>query len=131
MTKIVTALEARKNLGEILNRAYYSGEVTIIERKGKTIARIVPPVTKAANINSILSFSGTLTKKDAAIIKQSATARKSDNPKFALIDIDYIRKLEEEVQKIYGKTFIDPSQLPLTREFNNEEIERWQQEDRL
>jgi len=71
MTKTVTALEARKNLGEILNRAYYKGEATIILRKGKTIARIVPPATKEVNLNSILSFAGTLSKEDADIINKS------------------------------------------------------------
>ena len=73
MTKTVSAIEARRNLGELLNRAYYKGEETIVVRKGKTIARIVPPVAKKADINSILSFAGILTKKDADIIKKSVS----------------------------------------------------------
>ena len=71
MTRTVSALEARKNLGEILNRAYYMGEETIVSRKGKMIARIVPPVAKKTNVNSILSFAGILSTKDADIIKKS------------------------------------------------------------
>ena len=71
MTKTVTAIQARRNLGEILNRAYYNGEETIVARKGKTIARIVPPYVKKTNVNSILSFAGILSTKDAGIIKKS------------------------------------------------------------
>ncbi len=54
-----------------MNRAYYNGEETIVARKGKTIARIVPPYVKKTNVNSILSFAGILSTKDAGIIKKS------------------------------------------------------------
>lgn len=40
MVKIVSALKARRNLGEFINRAYYKGEETIIEKKGKPVAKI-------------------------------------------------------------------------------------------
>ncbi|KKR57494.1 MAG: hypothetical protein UU05_C0010G0015 [Candidatus Curtissbacteria bacterium GW2011_GWA1_40_47] len=56
---------------------------------------------------------------------------KGGTPRAALVDIDYLTKLEEEIRKIYGKTFIDPTLLPLTREFTKKEIEKWQKEDRL
>ena len=38
----VTAMEARKRFGEILNSALYKGISTVIERKGRPIAKIVP-----------------------------------------------------------------------------------------
>lgn len=40
MAKVVSALKARRNLGELIDKAYYKGEETIIEKKGKPIARI-------------------------------------------------------------------------------------------
>jgi len=49
----------------------------------------------------------------------------------ALVDIDYLARLEEEVAKIYQQTFIDPKLLPFTREFTSEEIDEWLKEDRL
>ena len=56
---------------------------------------------------------------------------KGGTPRAALVDISYLTKLEDEVKKIYGKTFIDPSLLPLTRQFTKKETEKWQKEDRL
>jgi len=41
MTEIVSALKARKNLGELLDKAYYQGNTFIIERAGKEIAAII------------------------------------------------------------------------------------------
>lgn len=35
-------MEARKRFGEILNSAFYRGISTIIERKGRPIAKVVP-----------------------------------------------------------------------------------------
>lgn len=48
MPRTVTAMEARKKFGEILNQVSLLNEEIIIERAGKKIARIVPlepPVT--------------------------------------------------------------------------------------
>jgi prevent-host-death family protein len=42
MVKKVTALKARKNLGELLEEVYYRGEQYVIERAGKPMAAIVP-----------------------------------------------------------------------------------------
>ena len=56
---------------------------------------------------------------------------KGGTPRAALVDIKYLTKLEDEVKKIYGKTFIDPNLLPLTRQFSKKEIEKWRQEDKL
>ena len=72
MSNTVSAIEARRNLGEILDRAYYKGEETVVERKGKVIARIVP-VARKTNLKSLLSFAGVLSKEDAAIIKKSTS----------------------------------------------------------
>lgn len=54
MNNVVSALEVRKNLGEILNRILYRGEEILVERKGKPVAKIVPinkTVTKTRKVN--------------------------------------------------------------------------------
>lgn len=56
---------------------------------------------------------------------------KGGKPRAALVDIEYLAKLEEEIAKIYQKTFIDPRLLPLTREFGDKEIADWKKEDEL
>lgn len=52
-------------------------------------------------------------------------------PEVALVDAKYLEKLERDLAKIYQKTYIDPQLLPLTREFSDEEIKRWQEEDQI
>ena len=42
MPRTITAMEARKKFGEILNQVSLLNEEIIIERAGKKIARIVP-----------------------------------------------------------------------------------------
>src|SRR3989304_10428401 len=39
----VSAVEARKRLGELLEGVYYRGDEVIIERAGKTMAVVIPP----------------------------------------------------------------------------------------
>lgn len=56
---------------------------------------------------------------------------KGGNPKAALVDIDYLNRLEEEVRQLSQKTFIDKKLLPYTREFTDAEIATWKQEDSL
>lgn len=56
---------------------------------------------------------------------------KGGSPKAALVDIDYLNKLQKALKAIYQKTYIDPKLLSFTREFSNEEIEQWQKEDAL
>jgi len=56
---------------------------------------------------------------------------KGGKPEAALVDVKYLAQLEEEVAKLYQKTFIDPQLLPLTREFTAKEIAEWKKEDEL
>lgn len=56
---------------------------------------------------------------------------KAGKPKVALVDIAYLERLEAELTKLSQKTFIDPRLLPFTREFTDEEIKTWEQEDKL
>lgn len=51
--------------------------------------------------------------------------------KAALVDIDYLEKLEEDLNKLFGKTYIDPKVLPLTRKFSDKEVKEWLKEDQL
>lgn len=41
MTSRISAAEARNRFSDILNRAYYRGEATIVERQGKPVAAII------------------------------------------------------------------------------------------
>lgn len=43
MKRVVSAVEARQRLGELLDGAYYRGDEIVIERAGKVMAVIVPP----------------------------------------------------------------------------------------
>ncbi|MGH7412352.1 MAG: type II toxin-antitoxin system Phd/YefM family antitoxin [Candidatus Methylomirabilis sp.] len=42
MTKTVSALKARKNLGQLLEEVYYRGDQYVIERAGRPMAAVVP-----------------------------------------------------------------------------------------
>jgi prevent-host-death family protein len=42
MVKKITAVKARKNLGQLLEEVYYRGDHYIIERAGKPMAAVVP-----------------------------------------------------------------------------------------
>lgn len=42
MPKILNALKARQNFGELLNEVYYGKETIIVERAGKEMAVIMP-----------------------------------------------------------------------------------------
>lgn len=42
MTKTTTAIKARKNLGQLLEEAYYRGDEFVIERAGKPMAVLIP-----------------------------------------------------------------------------------------
>ena len=81
------------------------------------------PITRAR------SSLGNLAKKAKG--DQYIILTKGGNPQAALVDVAYLKTLEEEVKKIYSKTFIDPKLLPLTRQFSQKEIAKWQEEDKL
>lgn len=81
------------------------------------------PITRAR------STLGNLVKKVKG--DQYIVLTKGGNPQAALVDVAYLKTLEEEVKKIYSKTFIDPKLLPLTRQFSQKEIGKWQEEDKL
>ncbi len=42
MKKTVSALKARKNLGQLLEEVFYKGDKIIIERAGRPMAAVVP-----------------------------------------------------------------------------------------
>lgn len=42
MTKTTTAIKARRNLGQLLEKAFYRGDEFIIERAGKPMAVLIP-----------------------------------------------------------------------------------------
>ncbi len=83
----------------------------------------IVPITRARN------SLGNLARKVRG--SQYIVLTKGGNPQAALVDVAYLKHLEEEVKKIYGKTFIDPKLLPQTRNFSQKEINEWQKEDRL
>lgn len=67
MTRVVSAYNARKNLGEILNAVYYRGEEIIIERKGRPLVKI-SKISEKPNSSAFLSFAGKLSANDARIM---------------------------------------------------------------
>lgn len=71
MNHIVSALEAQKNFGEILNRILYKGEEILVERKGKLIAKIVPVKEKKLTKKDILSYAGIWNTKDISIMRKA------------------------------------------------------------
>ena len=56
---------------------------------------------------------------------------KGGNPSVALVDFEYLKKLEKDVRRAYQKTFIDPNLEKYTRTFSNIEIEEWLKQDEL
>lgn len=87
-----------------------------------TTASIIPLTKARAQLGDLAS----LAKGENYIV-----LTKGGSPKAALVDIDYLNKLQKEVKAIYQKTYIDPKLLPFTREFSDTEIEEWQKEDAL
>lgn len=81
------------------------------------------PITKARSRLGKLADEAT---KDNYII-----LTKDGSPKAAIVDIEYLTSLENQVRKTYKKTFIDPKLLKYTREFTNADIKEWEKEDAL
>ncbi len=81
------------------------------------------PITKAR------SKLGDLAEKVAG--ENYIVLTKDGSPKAALVDISYLVSLEKDVKNIYKKTFIDKELLKYTRDFSDEEIKQWLDEDSL
>lgn len=52
MVSRVAATELARKLGDILNRVRYRGEVFVVERNGKAVARILPMPGAAASLRA-------------------------------------------------------------------------------
>ena len=72
----VTAMEARKRFGEILDSAFYRGISTVIERKGKPIAKVVPILgDRAAPGKNLLAYAGIWSDTGEVTRMKKAVAR--------------------------------------------------------
>lgn len=87
-----------------------------------TAANEIIPITSARGIL------GNLTERVKG--ENYIILTKGGKPRAALVDVDYLKKLEKDLNNIYQKTYIDPKILPLTREFNETEIEEWRDADK-
>lgn len=88
-----------------------------------TTSSSIIPVTKARG--KLGDLAEKVSGEDYIVLTKGGT------PKAAIVDISYLNKLQEEVRKLYQKTFIDPALVKYTREFSNKEIDEWQKEDKL
>ncbi|MBL7036622.1 hypothetical protein ISR94_02115 [Candidatus Microgenomates bacterium] len=74
MLKVVSAYEARKNLGELMNLAYYSNYDIVVEKMGKPMVRIVKvtnPINKVSSRSDILKkYAGVWSVDDTEKIKK-------------------------------------------------------------
>lgn len=86
-------------------------------------ANNIIPITKA---RSRLS---TLTKRVSS--DKYIVLTKGGTPSVALVDIDYLTKLQNTVRKLYKKTFIDKKLILFTRALSDKEIREWEKEDIL
>lgn len=68
---------------------------------------------------------------EQAVANNYFVLTKGGSPSVALVDFDYLKKLEDTVKIIYQKTFIDTKLEKYTREFSNKEINEWLKEDQL
>jgi len=94
----------------------------ILNHMDVAISNIIP-ITKAR------SKLGNLAEKVSG--SKYIILTKDGSPKAALVDVDYLTNLEEEIKKLYQQTFINPKLLKYTREFSDKEIHQWQKEDIL
>lgn len=83
----------------------------------------IVPITQARGRLGVLA--------DQVTDEQYIILTKGGAAKAALVNIAYLTKLQNDLKKLYQKTYINPELLPYTREFTDEEIERWQTEDQL
>lgn len=87
------------------------------------MTQTILPVTKARERLGKLA--------DEVVGEKYVVLTKGGRPRVAVVDWEYFEELKQEVQKIYGQTFIDPATLPYTREFSDKEVKEWQEEDQL
>ena len=89
-------------------------------------------ITNPFNIIPITKARGKLGKlTDEARKDNYIILTKDGSPKAAIVDIEYLTNLENQVRKTYKKTFVDPKLLKYTREFTDAEIKEWEKEDAL
>lgn len=89
----------------------------------QNITSSIIPVTKARDILGNLI--------EEASSDKFFILTKGGSPQAAIVNYDYLIKLQNAVSKFYQKTYIDSSLLPFTREFSDAEIDEWQKEDVL
>lgn len=82
---------------------------------------IILPITKA---RSKLGDLVDQTKGSSYVV-----LTKGGNPKAALVDIKYLTRLQDDLSKIYKKTYITSDLLPYTRQFSDREVAAWEAED--
>ena len=99
-----------------------SGFATIVYNMNPLLTNIIP-ITKARG--KLVDLAGKVKGEQYIILTRGG------KPEAALVEIEYLARLEAEVAKFYQKTFIDPKLLPLTREFTEKEMAEWEQEDKL
>lgn len=68
---------------------------------------------------------------DLAVANNYFVLTKGGTPSVALVDLAYLKKLENIAKKVTQQTFIDPKLDKFTREFSDKEISEWQSEDQL
>lgn len=85
--KTISAYEARKNFGELMNLAYYNNYEIIVEKMGKPMIKIIKMVT---SVNSIPSRSEVMDKYsgvwDTNELKGIEKTTKSFRKNFKLIN---------------------------------------------
>lgn len=87
------------------------------------LTQTIIPVTKARG--KLGDLAEGVSGEDCVILT------KSGSPMAALVDYKYLMDLRSQINKLYRKTFIDPSLKKYTRDFTNKEIGKWVKEDEL
>ena len=93
------------------------------------MANITPNIVDIVPVTRARAKLGQLTEKVRG--ENYIVLTKGTKTRTALVDLKYLNRLQEEVKRIYGKTFIDPKLLSYTRVFSDREIKEWQEEDTL
>lgn len=70
-TVTISTAQARSNLSRILSEAYFSGTTFLVTKNKKIVAEIKKPADIEGRMRNFARFVGTLSKKDATIIKKS------------------------------------------------------------